>query len=69
MKIYTREEWMQIPELKMLARVAAMPEKRCQCGTKEHLVELIDHESCIVGRIDTVICSRCKEVESFSIIR
>lgn len=69
MRIVEREVWSKDTELLRLAMKPAMPDKRCQCGTQEHWVELIDHESCIVGRIDTVMCTKCNEVQSFNMIR
>lgn len=69
MKILKREEWLADTNLKMWIMKSARPEKRCQCGTKDNWVELIDHESCMVGRIDTIVCTKCNEVESFNIIR
>jgi hypothetical protein len=69
MKVYTREQWLGDSELRKWAMKPATWDKRCQCGNEEHWIELIDHESCIIGRIDTVICTKCNEVESFRIIR
>ena len=69
MKVYTREQWLRNPELKKWAMKPAVSDKGCTCGNKENWIELFDHESCIIGRIDTTICTQCNEVESFKIIR
>lgn len=69
MKILERNEWLSDPELKKWAMKSASSDGKCNCGDKTHLVELIDHESCIIGRIDTIVCTKCNEVKSFSIIR
>jgi len=69
MKIYSRNEWINDPILSRLALKSSVPEKRCRCGNESKHIELIDHESCIIGRIDTVFCTDCNEVVNFSIIR
>lgn len=69
MKLYTHEQWTADPTLKKWIFQPAVSKAKCTCGTDEHHVELIDHESCIVGRIDTIVCTKCDEVVSFRIIR
>jgi hypothetical protein len=69
MKYLNKEDWINDTDLKFFRTKAAIKEKECKCGTDKYFVELEDHESCIIGRIDTVVCTKCKEVQSFRIIR
>lgn len=70
MRTLLRDEWLADERLKHFRFVEPKPEKYCLCDEKsEHIVELIDHESCIVGRIDSVVCTKCNAVKSFKIIR
>jgi hypothetical protein len=69
MKFLSRDVWINDADLKFFRTKAAIKEKECKCETDEYFVELEDHESCIIGRIDTVVCTKCKEVQSFTIIR
>jgi hypothetical protein len=69
MRILERDQWLSDPILKDWRFKSAASDKKCECRDKENWVELIDHESCIIGRIDTIVCTKCNEVESFRIIR
>lgn len=70
MKILRREEWIENPDLQKFRWIPPTKDRYCMCPEdSEHIYELIDHESCIVGRIDSVVCVKCNAVKSFSIIR
>jgi hypothetical protein len=69
MRTLERNQWLSDPKLKDWSVRPAASDKKCHCRNEENWVELIDHESCIIGRIDTIVCTKCNEVESFSIIR
>jgi hypothetical protein len=69
MKLYRREEWSTDPDLKKWMFKEPIPDKVCRCGHKNHHIELIDHSSCIRGRIDVTVCTTCNEIVSFDVIR
>ena len=70
MKFIRKEEWIKDPKLKSFAFVPAIKWGECKCAEdSETLVELEDHESCIVGRIGTTVCTKCSVVKYFKIIR
>jgi hypothetical protein len=62
-----REEWIKNPELSKWSGRRCTYHK-CTCD-KPKLVELWDQDSCIRGRIDTVVCTKCDGVNTFKIIR
>ena len=65
-----KEEWIQDPTLKKWSRVECTDKQTiCQCEDGNHLVELWEHDSCVRGRIDTVVCTTCDSIKSFKIIR
>lgn len=65
-----KEEWMhEHSPLKHWALIDSLQDKKCGCVDKSYLVELQEHDSCIRGRIDTVVCTMCNKIESFRIIR
>jgi hypothetical protein len=68
-KVLLKEQWLSDPKLKHWAMKSSVSDKKCYCRNEENWVELIDHDSCIIGRIDTTVCTKCNEVESFKIIR
>jgi len=69
MVFYRRERWLQDETLRKWRFVPAVTEGKCTCENDEHHIELEDHESCIIGRIDTIVCTKCDDVVSFRIIR
>ena len=62
-----REEWIKDPQLKHWSGRNCTYHK-CYCSEPK-LVELWDQDSCIRGRIDTVVCTKCDSVKSFEIVR
>lgn len=66
---YLREEWTKDNDLKQWLGRSSVQDMRCECGDDSNLFELVDHDSCSRGRIDTTICVRCNKVKSFKIIR
>lgn len=65
-----REEWIKDPKLKKWNRVGCTEKNTiCKCEDGNHLVELWEHDSCIRGRIDTIVCTICDSIKSFSIVR
>lgn len=70
MRCYFKEQWINNPEFKKWNNIKATDKtKKCTCKHDLDLVELIDHDSCSRGRIDTVICTRCDAIKSYKIIR
>ncbi len=66
---YLREEWTKDTDLKQWLGQSSIQDKGCECGDDANLFELVDHDSCSRGRIDTTVCIRCNKVKSFKIIR
>ena len=66
-----REEWSKKPEFKKwLTHTCTYNDTKCKCeDNNEHLVELWEQDSCTRGRIDTIVCTKCDAVVSFSIVR
>ena len=65
-----REEWIVDPILKKWNGVDCTDKNTiCKCEDGDHLVELWEHDSCVRGRIDTVVCTTCDMIKSFSIVR
>lgn len=64
-----REEWINDPQLKHWALISCVQDDKCGCSDDSHLVELWEHDSCVRGRIDTIICTECNKIKSFKIIR
>lgn len=62
-----REDWIKDPQLKHFNSKSCTSTK-CNCSEPK-LVELWEHDSCVRGRIDTIVCTNCNNVESFKIIR
>lgn len=62
-----RDEWIKNPELKQWSNRRCTYHK-CECDSPK-LVELWEQDSCVRGRIDTVVCINCDKVETFKIIR
>ena len=64
---FLREDWINHRDLKHFSNKKCTDTK-CTCEYPK-LVNLWEHDSCVRGRIDTDVCVKCNEVESFSIIR
>lgn len=64
-----REEWIANPNLKHWASKSCIQDNKCGCSDDSNLVELWEHDSCVRGRIDTIVCTDCNRVKSFKIIR
>ena len=64
----TREQWMKNSQLRVWHAISCTTEKRCECE-EPATVELWEQDFCSRGRIDTKICVKCNNVESFSIVR
>lgn len=70
MRQLLREQWSVDSEFKKWSRYGCVDKKtKCDCEDGDHLVELIEHDSCVRGRVDTVICSICDTIKEFKIIR
>ena len=63
-----KEEWIKDPQLKHLNSRGAVQDDKCGCS-QPTLVELWEHDSCVRGRIDTIVCTNCNKVKSFNIVR
>ena len=63
-----REEWSVDPQLKHWSGKNPIQTDECKCSNPT-LVELWEHDSCVRGRIDTIVCTDCNKVESFNIVR
>ena len=68
MKVYAKQEWSTDPLLKKWVTEDVITDRGCRCNPYSH-VELIDHSSCIIGRIDITVCTTCDEIVSFDIVR
>ena len=64
---FLKEEWKSMKELKDFSYKNST-DRNCKCDVP-YLVELWEHDSCVRGRIDTKVCVKCNEVNSFSIVR
>ena len=64
---FLKEDWISMKELKHF-KDKKCTDRKCNCSSPK-LVNLWEHDSCVRGRIDTDVCVKCNEVESFSIIR
>ena len=64
---FLREDWINHRDLKHFSNKKCTDTK-CTCKNPK-LVNLWEHDSCVRGRIDTDVCVKCDEVNSFSIIR
>jgi len=63
-----REEWINDPFLKQWNSRSCTEDSKCGCSDPK-LVELWEQDSCVRGRIDTIVCTNCNKVQSFKIIR
>ena len=64
-----RQEWLSDPKLKKWDSVGCTVEENCTCKTDKYHVELWEQDSCVRGRIDTIICTLCDTIKSFRIVR
>jgi len=65
-----REDWIQDSKLKQWNSKSSVGNHgTCRCESEKNHVELWEQDSCIRGRIDSVICTSCNVVVSFKIIR
>jgi len=62
-----REEWIKDPQLKHWNGKSCVSDE-CNCN-EPNLVELWEQDSCVRGRIDTIVCTNCDKVKSFEIVR
>jgi hypothetical protein len=69
MKSLLRTEWINDQELKKWNGVSCVEINICSCNTSDHQIELCEHDSCSIGRIDTTICTECNVIVGFDIIR
>lgn len=66
-----KDEWMKEDSLKHWINKGSniTNTRACGCKGKGNYVTLIDHDSCIRGRIDTTICTICDVVVRYDIVR
>ena len=65
-----RSEWIKDPILRKWSGVKCTDKSTdCKCEDGNHLIELWEQDSCVRGRIDTVVCTSCDSIKTFSIIR
>lgn len=65
---FLKEEWRTHSYLKRFSNVSCITKDVCKCKSSK-LVELWEHDSVTVGRIDTKVCIECNKVKSFKIVR
>ena len=65
---FLKEEWRNHSYLKKFANMSCTTKDVCKCKSPK-LVDLWEHESVVIGRIDTEVCIECNKVKSFKIIR
>jgi len=63
-----KEEWMKEPTLRKWHSKSCVQKTNCSCK-KPQLVELWEHDSCVIGRIDTTVCTKCDNIKTFKIVR
>jgi hypothetical protein len=68
MRRMLKNEWMEDPQLRKWSSKSCVDKTLCSCKTDKNHVELWEHDSCVRGRIDTTICTKCESVVKFSII-
>ena len=65
-----RNQWSHDLQLKKWNSVSCTENRGiCICSNDYNHVELWEHDSCIRGRIDTKICTKCDVIIGFNIIR
>ena len=65
---YLKEEWVNDPKLKHWNGKSCVQDNKCGCSEPQ-LVELWEQDSCVRGRIDTIVCINCNRIKTFNIIR
>tara|TARA_R110000796_G_scaffold25883_3_gene72473 strand:- start:594 stop:833 length:240 start_codon:yes stop_codon:yes gene_type:complete len=63
-----KEDWSVDPQLKQWNSKSSIQTDKCKC-TNPTLVELWEQDSCVRGRIDTIVCTSCNKVKSLNIVR
>jgi hypothetical protein len=63
-----KEEWLADANLNRWNSRSCVQDTKCGCS-EPNLIELWEQDSCVRGRIDTIVCTNCDKVSSFSIIR
>lgn len=70
MKVLLKEEWLADSHLKRWNTINCYDKtNQCNCNNDENFVELCEQDSCVVGRIDTIICLKCNAIKDFKIIK
>jgi hypothetical protein len=69
MKSMLKEEWMMHPQLKKWSSRSCVDKNLCSCKSEKNHVELFEHDSCVRGRIDTTVCTKCESIVKIKIIR
>lgn len=69
MRQMLKNEWTIDPQLKKWSSKSCVDKTLCSCKTDKNHVELWEHDSCVRGRIDTTVCTKCESVVKFSIVR
>jgi len=64
-----KEEWTIHPQLKNWSSISCVDKNLCSCKSEKNHVELFEHDSCVRGRIDTTICTKCESIVKIKIIR
>ena len=64
-----RDEWMKDTQLRKWNSVSCTERTPCKCGNDVNHVELWEQDSCVRGRIDTVVCTKCNVIVDFDIVR
>ena len=64
-----REDWTVDPMLKHWNSKSCTDKGSCNCKTDKNHVELWEQDSCVRGRIDSVICTSCNVLINFKIVR
>lgn len=63
--------WSSDPKLKHWTRRQCTfnPGRGCGCKGKGNYITLLNHDSCIRGRVDTTICTVCDVIVDIDIVR
>jgi hypothetical protein len=69
MRRMLKNEWMEDSQLRKWSSKSCVETTLCSCKSERNHVELFEHDSCVRGRIDTTICTKCDTIVKFSIIR
>ena len=69
MKSMLKEDWIAHPNLKKWRLRSCVETTLCSCKSEKNHVELFEHDSCVRGRIDTTVCTKCESIVKIKIIR